>query len=189
MKAAPLLIHPGGRPWRQENMSTAALPSSVASESDVRELVAAYNVLDLELQASPLAIEHWYRELSLLNQPDQWPVGTPERQRALEKLGRIEAAYRLIQDAPLFNHPLAKEAAAHSEERVRDSGLIIDRPVSVATELIVRFVFGVVVGLFVVGALNTRRVPGYEFYVWGVPLVLGILFMSSDRPIIGGPEI
>ncbi len=74
-------------------MSTAALPSSVASESDVQEFVAAYKVLDLELQASPLAIEHWYRELSLLNQPDQWPVGTPERQRAVEKLARIEAAY------------------------------------------------------------------------------------------------
>jgi hypothetical protein len=170
-------------------MSTAALPSSVASESDVQELVAAYKVLDLELQASPLAIEHWYRELSLLNQPHMWPEGTPERQRAVEKLRRIDAAYRLIQDAPLFNHPLAKEAAAHSQERVPDPGLRIDRPVSVATEIIVRFVFGVVVGVGVVAALNTRRVPGFEVYVWGIPLVLGILFTFSQRPVIGGPEI
>ena len=69
-----------------------------------------------------------------------------------------------------------------------DPGLMIDRPVSVATETIVRFVFGVVVGLFVVAALNTRGLPGFEFYAWGVPLVLGILFMSSNRPILGGPE-
>jgi len=169
-------------------MPTAALTSSAGSESDVQVLVAAYKVLDLELQASPLAIEHWYRELSLLNQPDLWPVGSPERQRAVEKLRRIDVAYRLIQDAPLYDHPLAKEAAAHSEERMRDPGLRIDRPVSVTTEIIVRFVFGVVVGLFVAAALNTRRTLGFEFYVWGVPLVLGILFMFSERPVLGRRE-
>ena len=65
----------------------------------------------------------------------------------------------------------------------------LDRPVSVATEIIVRFVFGVVVGFFLVAALNTSRVPGFAFYVWGVPLVLGIIFMSSDRPVIRGLEI
>jgi len=72
---------------------------------------------------------------------------------------------------------------------VRDPGLSIDRPVGVATEIIVRFVFGVAVGLYVAAKLNTRRVPGFEFYVWGVPLVLGIIFMSSDRPVIRGLEI
>jgi hypothetical protein len=164
-------------------MSTAALPSSAATESDVQELVAAYKLLDLELQASPLAIEHWHRELSLLNQPDRWPIGSPERQRAVEKLRRIDAAYRLIQDAPLYDHPLAKEAARREEERVRDPGLSIDRPVSVATETIARFVLGVAVGLVLAFALQRRGVPGFEIYVWGVPLALGILFMSSiERP-------
>lgn len=172
-------------------MSTSAVTSGArpeSPESNVQELVEAYKVLDLELQASPLAIEHCYRELSLLNRPDCWPTGSPERQRAVEKLRRIDGAYRLIQDAPLFDHPLAKEAAAREEDRVPDPGLAIDRPVSVATETIVRFVFGVVVGLLVAATLNKRGVPGFQIYVWAVPLALGILFMSSERPILGGRE-
>ena len=169
-------------------MSTSAMSSAARSESDVQELVEAYKVLGLELNASTDAIEHWYRELSLLNQPDRHPSGSADQRRAAEKRRQVDAAYGLIHNAPLQNHPLAKEAAAREEERVPDPGLMIDRPVSVATETIVRFVFGVVVGLFVVAALNTRGLPGFEFYAWGVPLVLGILFMSSNRPILGGPE-
>jgi preprotein translocase subunit Sec63 len=164
------------------------MPSAASPESDVQELVEAYKVLGLELNASTDAIEHWYGELSLLNQPDRHPAGSADRQRAGEKRRQIDAAYGLIQNAPLQNHPLAKEAAAREEERVPDPGLLIDRPVSVATEVIVRFVFGVVVGLFVASALNARGLPGFEFYVWGVPLIFGILFMSSNRPILGGPE-
>ncbi len=150
--------------------------------------MAAYKVLDLELNASEAAIEHWYHELSLLNQPDRCRAGSSEQQRVAEKRRQIDAAYRLIQHAPLYDHRLAQEAAEHEQERVPDPGFVLERQVSVATEVIVRFVLGVVVGLLVAASMNTRGVPGFEIYVWGVPLVLGILFMSSERPVFGGRD-
>jgi DnaJ domain len=170
-------------------MSTATAPSSaVGHQPDIQILAAAYKVLDLELRASPDAIQYAYRELTLLNQPDRWPNGSPERQRAADKLRQADAAYALIQDAPLHDHPLAIEAAAHEQERVRDEGVMIDRPVSVATEVIGRFVFGVVAGLVPAYALYRPGVPGGEILVWAVPLALGIVFMYSERPIFGRRE-
>ena len=47
----------------QEDMLTSAMTSAPGSESDVQALVEAYKVLDLELQVSPLAIEHSHREV------------------------------------------------------------------------------------------------------------------------------
>jgi hypothetical protein len=175
------------QPFRtpQDNMSTAAPPPSAAPESDVQELVAAYKVLDLELQASPDAIDHWYRELSLLNDPDRFPAGSSDHARMAEKRRHIDAAYGLISNAPLQNHPLAKEAAAREEERVPDPGLMIDRPVSVATEVIGRFVFGVLAGLFPAFVLHRSQVPGVEILVWAIPPAVGLIFMYSERPLLG----
>ena len=117
-------------------------------ESEIQALVAAYKLLDLELSASSYAIDHWYRQLSLLNQPDRYPEGTPDQFHAAEKRRQIDAAYQLIRTAPLRDHPLAKAAAAREEDRVRDPGLAIDRPVSVATETVARLALGVALGLF-----------------------------------------
>lgn len=159
-------------------MPTSEPPSS-AGLRDVQALLAAYSVLDLELSASPYAIEHWYRELSLLNQPDRYPEGSPEQHRVAEKRRQIDAAYQLIRTAPLREHPLAKTAAAREEERVRDPGLAIDRPVSVATETVARFALGVAIGIFLAYSMHRKGLPGFEIYVWLAPLVVGILLMFS----------
>jgi preprotein translocase subunit Sec63 len=161
-------------------MSSAARP-----DSEVQELVEAYKVLGLELNASTDAIEHWYRELSLLNQPDRHPSGSADQRRAAGKRRQIDAAYGLIHNAPLQNHPLAKEAAARQEERVPDPGLKIDRPVSVATEVIARFVLGVVMGLWPAFVLYKSEAPGVEILVWAIPPAVGLLVMYSDRPLLG----
>ena len=152
-------------------------PAPLASE--IQALVAAYKLLDLELSASSYAIDHWYRQLSLLNQPDRCPEGTPDQLHAVEKRRQIDAAYQLIRTAPLRDHPLAKAAAAREEDRVRDPGLAIDRPVSVATETVARLALGVAIGLFFAYQLHLRGVPGFKIYVWLAPLVVGIYLMSS----------
>ena len=147
--------------------------------SEIQALVAAYKLLDLELSASSYAIDHWYRQLSLLNQPDRCPKGTPDQVQAAEKRRQIDAAYQLIRTAPLRGHPLAKAAAVREEDRVRDPGLAIDRPVSVLTETVARLALGVALGLFFAYQLHRRGVPGVEIYVWLAPLVVGIYLMSS----------
>jgi len=170
-------------------MSTSAATSAAsAPEAAVQTLLAAYRVLDLELRASPLAIQYAYRELLQLNQPDRCPSGSPEQQRAAERRRAIEAAYELVRNAPLRDHPLAYQAEQELPLQPRDHGPAIDRPVSVATETIVRFVLGAVVGVVLATSLYGRGVPGFSVYMWGVPLVLGILFMSSERPLFGGRE-
>ena len=170
-------------------MSTPTTTSSEsAPDAAVQVLIAAYRVLDLELRASPVAIEYSYRELLQLNQPDRCPGGSPEQQRASERRQAIEAAFQLIQDAPLRDHPLAHQTEPGLPLQPPDHGLAIDRPVSVATETIVRFVLGAVVGLVLADSLRRRGVPGFSVYLWGVPLVMGILFMSSERPLFGGRE-
>jgi preprotein translocase subunit Sec63 len=160
-------------------MPTSLSPSSAQPDCDVQELVAAYKVLDLELSASSYAIEHWYRELSLPNQPDRCRQGSPEQHRVAEKRRRIEMAYELIRSAPLRDHPLAKATAALEADRVRDPGLAIDRTVSVATETVARLGLGVAVGLLLAYFMYRKGVPGFGIYVWFAPFVVGILFMLS----------
>ena len=98
------------------------------------------------------------------------PEGSPEQHRVAEgEAAQSSAAYQLIRTAPLRDAPLAKTAAAREEERVRDPGLAVDRPVSVATETVARFALGVAVGLFLASPCARRGVPGFRIYVWVAP--------------------
>lgn len=162
-------------------MSASADTSSGSVADDtvkVEVLVAAYRVLDLELRASPLAIQYAYRELLQLNQPERCPNGSQEQQLGVERRLAIETAYHLIQHAPLRGHRLAREAE-QEQQLPRDHGTALDRPVSVLTETIVRFVLGIVVGVVLALWLRRIGVQGFALYVWFVPLALGFLFMSS----------
>jgi hypothetical protein len=162
-------------------MLTSATSSGPVADDAVQVLVAAYKVLDLELRASPLAIQYACRELLQLNQPERCPKGSPEQLRAAERRRAIEAAYHLIEHAPLRDHPLAHQAEQEQQLQGprQDPALAIERTVSVLTETIVRFVLGMAAGVLLALWLERRGVPGFALYAWVVPLALGILFMSS----------
>jgi curved DNA-binding protein CbpA len=71
---------------------------STASEQELRN---AYSELDLEPTASAAQIKRRYRELVRAHHPDRWPAGSADEARAAERMRRVNAAYDLIENAPL----------------------------------------------------------------------------------------
>lgn len=149
-----------------------------AQAIDVQELIAAYQTLDLELAASSSAIRMRYRELALLHHPDKHPHGSEAQAQAAARMALINAAYELIHDAPLRHH---RPAVGSIEAEPRpDRGAAFDRPVSVATETLVRMVLGAIVGFGLAVLLERSGVPGFSLYVWVCPILLGFAFTSTS---------
>ena len=154
-------------------MATAA-----ADATDVRELVAAYEALDLEFGASASAIRCRYRELAQRHHPDKHPHGSPAQAEAASRMAGINAAYELIQDAPLRHYRPPEPVPSVEDTRERHAGFA--RPLSVAAETFVRMAVGALLGVVLAFLLDGRGVPGFDLYVWILPVVLGFACTSTE---------
>ena len=85
------------------------MPTTTRPAPDVQELLAAYRTLDVPPKASPVAVRIRYRELAQLHHPDKWPNGSAEQVAAAERMREINAAYDLIEDAPLQHREIPVE--------------------------------------------------------------------------------
>jgi hypothetical protein len=139
-------------------------------------MTAAYRTLDLDLNASAVAIRYQYRELALLHHPDKHKPGSPEQASAATRMVEINAAYGLIKDAPLRNH----QPVAPMEDPPREPEVFFERPLGVAAETFVRLGVGALLGLFVAFVLDTRGVPGFWLYGWMLPFVSAFACTTTD---------
>jgi DnaJ-class molecular chaperone len=154
------------------------MPTAATETADLQALIGAYAVLDVEFTASEAAIRARYRELALRHHPDVHPHGSPAQQQAAARMATINAAFTLIRDAPLRDYrPDRRETGAAIPHHAAGG---FDRPVSVATETLVRLAFGALFGLGLALVLGNRRVPGFAFYVWILPLVIGFACTSTS---------
>jgi DnaJ-class molecular chaperone len=154
------------------------MPTAGTETADLQALIGAYAVLDVELTASEAAIRARYRELALRHHPDMHQHGSRAQEEAAARMAAINAAFNLIRDAPLRDYRPERGETGAAIPQQADGGF--DRPVSVATETLARLALGALFGLGVALVLGNRRVPGFAFYVWILPLVIGMAFTSTS---------
>jgi preprotein translocase subunit Sec63 len=150
-------------------MSTAA--------ADLDRLLAAYRALDVDVGASARAIRFRYRELVRQHHPDRWPEGSPEQARAQERMREINAAYDLIESAPLRDHEFPPDPV-RSDSTIGQYG--VARPPSVLIETLARLALGAAVGVLFALMLYARGMPGFPIYVVAIPIVLALAFSSTS---------
>jgi DnaJ domain len=146
---------------------------------EIDRLLRAYRALDIDVRASAVAIRQRYRELARLQHPDRWPSGSAEQDRAADRMREINAAYDLIETAPLRDHVFATEEVAPTQPRGR-SPIGQSQP-SVAAETLIRATVGIGIGLAMVVALRSGGLPGLAIYGWLIPLLGLVLFVFSER--------
>jgi|SRR5687767_3757119 hypothetical protein len=83
---------------------------ATASRPDIHAFLDAYAVLEVEHAADPAVIRQAYKRLARQHHPDRQPAGSPEQQRAAERMTQINAAYQLIREAPLRHHRVSTHA-------------------------------------------------------------------------------
>jgi hypothetical protein len=149
------------------------------TQMEIDRLLSAYRALDIDVRASAVAIRQRYRELARLHHPDRWPNGSPEQDRAADRMREINAAYDLIESAPLRDHVFATEPVAPTESD-RPSPIVHGQP-SVAAETLIRAAVGLGVGVAMVAALRSGGLPGLAIYGWLIPLLGLVLFVFSER--------
>jgi hypothetical protein len=93
-------------------------------------------------------------------------------------MAAINAAFNLIRSASLRDY--RHDSSEPGEAIPRHAADGFDRPVSVATETLARLAVGALLGLGVALVLQNRRVPGFAFYVWIIPLVMGLACTSTS---------
>ncbi|MER3401819.1 MAG: hypothetical protein C4336_03390 [Armatimonadota bacterium] len=88
---------------RQEALNELTKPPSSPPPADVAskpetdtELRRAYQTLGLEVGASLSVVRRQYRTLSQRVNPERFPEGSPERERAEQIQARIERAYQTL---------------------------------------------------------------------------------------------
>ena len=96
------------------------MPTASSETATDQELRAAYRTLGVDDRASALAIRHRYRELAQIHHPDKWPLGSPDQAAAAERMRDINAAYDLIEGAPL-EHASQPEPELELELELRKS--------------------------------------------------------------------
>jgi preprotein translocase subunit Sec63 len=154
------------------------MATATSDSADIQALIGAYGLFDVELSASASAIRARYRELALRYHPDTHPHGSSSQQQAAARMAAINAAYALIRNAPLRDYrPERNQTGAPIPA---GGGVVLDRPISVVTETLVRLCLGVLFGLGIALVLRDRRVPGFEVYVWILPLVIGFACTSTS---------
>ncbi|MFQ3610547.1 MAG: J domain-containing protein [Fimbriimonadales bacterium] len=84
----------------QELLETGRPTESAPAKSPTRpaesELSRAYRVLGLQEGADLNAVRHAYRDLSQRSDPNRFPEGTPERERAQQIHEHVERAYQTL---------------------------------------------------------------------------------------------
>jgi hypothetical protein len=154
------------------------MPTTSSPPANDQDLISAYRALGLELGASPLAIRHRYRELAQIHHPDKWPQGSSEQARAAERMREINAAYDLIEDAPLQHRQVASEpdnepideAYRHAQRSRRDWLTRID------LKAFVNFLYGVAAGAALMFWLRRRGTVENPLLLLLVPVLVGFLF-------------
>ena len=79
---------------------------------DLNEFLDAYGLLGVEYGASPPDIARAFKRQAREHHPDRYPSGSAEQQQATARMAAINAAYRLIRDAPLRHHRISTGARA-----------------------------------------------------------------------------
>jgi hypothetical protein len=143
----------------------------------MKEHVAAYGVLGVELSASADEIKRKYHELARSYHPDRWPRDSPRHAEATARMQQVNLAYRLIREAPM-------RAVTERHARFDDATIAADAKGSVwvrsvvdsaAVEAVLRGLCGVCVGLWIVAWLSSIELPGAALYGWLIPLIIGFV--------------
>jgi hypothetical protein len=79
-----------------------------ASTPNLDTIVNAYAELEIDVKASAADVRRAYRRLARIHHPDRVPANAPDHARATARMAAINAAYHLIQDAPLRHHPISR---------------------------------------------------------------------------------
>jgi hypothetical protein len=169
------------------------MPTTSSAPPDVHELVAAYRTLDLEPRASAVAIRIRYRELAQSHHPDKWPPGSAEQVAAAERMREINAAYDLIEDAPLQYREVPGEPTTEPVHEAPHEDPIFETRRSSSTRrsnwltrvdrdlvVCIRFLYGLAAGGSLVYGLSRYGVMQNRLFSWLVPMVMGFVFARSS---------
>lgn len=80
----------------QFDLNAPATPAAPAKSVQKTELQRAYRVLGLSEDADLAAVRRVYRELIARSDPNRFPEGSPEREKAAQIQQRIEQAYQTL---------------------------------------------------------------------------------------------
>lgn len=80
----------------QFDLNAPAAPAAPAKSVQQTELQRAYRVLGLSENADLAAVRRAYRELIARSDPNRFPEGSPEREKAAQIQQRIEQAYQTL---------------------------------------------------------------------------------------------
>lgn len=149
---------------------------TVSADASIDELVDAYRVLGVPHSASATAIRVRYRELAQVHHPDKHPQNTAAQARAEQRMREINAAYELIEHAPLLDRQTATAPTPEPELRTAPQPF----HASVLGETLIRFALGLAAGGYLAIRLRRAHIPGEAIYVWLLPLVLGLGFTSTS---------
>jgi len=133
----------------------------------------AYRKLDVPPKASPVAVRIRYRELAQLHHPDKRPNGSAEQVTAAERMREINAAYDLIEDAPLQHRERPVEPT-HEPPAPRANWLTrleIDP---------VKFLYGASAGGALAYWLGLRELGQDTLYSLLVAVAMGIVFTRTS---------
>jgi curved DNA-binding protein CbpA len=85
------------------------MPVSVP-RPDLHAFMQAYAALEVPHPASPAEIRQSYKQLAKRHHPDRHATGSDEQRQATASMSAINAAYRLVREAPLRHHRLSTGA-------------------------------------------------------------------------------
>jgi hypothetical protein len=123
--------------------------------ADVDVVAAAYRLLGVPHDSSPLRIRRAYRALAKTWHPDKFPPGTRHHEYATERMGDMNNAFQTIRHAPLrYQFETVRTADWLQEREARRRREITDR-----IEYVVRVACGAILGSVVSLSLVLHGFP------------------------------
>jgi len=134
------------------------------------------------VRASAVAIRTRYRELAQIHHPDKWPPDSSEQMAAAQRMREINAAFDLIEDAPLQYRPLPVEPQS---DPVFDTPRRVPRSRRDWLERIdllicIRFLYGLSAGGALMYGLNTYGLMQSRLHFWLVSIAMGLVFARTS---------
>jgi hypothetical protein len=152
-------------------------PSETSTDQERRE---AYRTLGVDVRASALAIRLRYRELAQIHHPDKWPLDSPEQAAAAGRMRDINAAYDLIEGAPLehTSEPEPEEPPLSDYEIAYRASYRLHRWSNIDVGAVLRFLFGTTTGAGLVLWLHSHGVITSHLRLWMIvaPALVGLVF-------------
>ena len=152
------------------------MPTSTLDPTTIPALIAAYKRLELERDASKLAIRYRYRELARIHHPDKHAAGSAAQIDASRRMADINRAYDLIHDAPLKHYEPADVTYTIDEITQRDDGFRFDR---VVWEALARMAFGALFGLSLAWLMPSYGMNS-AWPHWVLPPIFAFLYASRS---------